>query len=136
MFGIKKIVARIYDPPRGLMYRELGIETVCPTTVGAQMIRDKLMSMPFDAAAPFDFGKVSSVGVKVSATFAGKRVDELERDGRIRIAAIRRGDEVRVASSGDVLQLGDELSAVVAPEALSEFAQRIVSGAAPVRLTA
>lgn len=42
MFGIKKIVARIYDPPRGQMYRDLGIETFCPTTMGAQMIRDTL----------------------------------------------------------------------------------------------
>ncbi|MHB8230966.1 MAG: potassium channel family protein, partial [Vulcanimicrobiaceae bacterium] len=42
MFKIKKIVARIYDPPRGLMYRDLGIDTVCPTTVGAKMIRDML----------------------------------------------------------------------------------------------
>ena len=43
MFGIRKIVARIYDPPRGQLYRELGIETVCPTTLGAKIIRDKLM---------------------------------------------------------------------------------------------
>ena len=40
MFKIKRIVARIYDPPRGQMYRELGVQTVCPTTVGAKMIRD------------------------------------------------------------------------------------------------
>src|ERR1700739_2900144 len=40
MFNIKRIVARIYDPPRGQMYRELGVQTVCPTTVGAKLIRD------------------------------------------------------------------------------------------------
>ena len=43
MFHIKKIVARIYDPARGLMYRDLGIETVCPTTIGASLIRDALL---------------------------------------------------------------------------------------------
>jgi trk/ktr system potassium uptake protein len=48
MFKIKRIVARIYDPPRGEMYRELGIATVCPTTVGAKMIHDVLLE-PADA---------------------------------------------------------------------------------------
>src|SRR5579864_7777822 len=48
MFKINKIVARIYDPPRGQLYRELGIETVCPTTIGAKIIRDRLMNMPFE----------------------------------------------------------------------------------------
>src|SRR5579872_2520522 len=59
MFKIKKIVARIYDPPRGELYRELGIETVCPTTVGAQIIRDKLSYAPFTTVPEFDFGKVT-----------------------------------------------------------------------------
>jgi trk system potassium uptake protein TrkA len=49
MFKIKKIVARIYDPPRGQLYRELGIETVCPTTLGAKIVRDKLMHMPYES---------------------------------------------------------------------------------------
>jgi trk system potassium uptake protein TrkA len=44
MFKIPKVVARIYDPPRGEMYRELGIDTVCPTTVGAEIIAEKLLA--------------------------------------------------------------------------------------------
>ena len=46
MFKIKRIVARIYDPPRGQMYRELGVQTVCPTTVGAKMIRERSSAHP------------------------------------------------------------------------------------------
>ncbi len=45
MFRIPKIVARIYDPPRGQLYRELGIETFSPTTIGAQIIRDRLQDV-------------------------------------------------------------------------------------------
>ncbi len=57
MFKIKRIVARIYDPPRGQMYRELGVQTVCPTTVGAKMIRDVLIEAPWDRCRPFDLGQ-------------------------------------------------------------------------------
>ncbi|MBV9647259.1 MAG: NAD-binding protein [Candidatus Eremiobacteraeota bacterium] len=136
MFGIKKIVARIYDPPRGLLYRELGIETVCPTTVGARLIRDKLMSLPFESTGSFDFGKVSALSVHVGPQLAGKRIRDLESDGRIRVVALRRAAEVRVASPHEPLEADDELHAVVAPEALAEFAERIVAGAPTVRISA
>src|SRR5271165_6537887 len=79
MFKIKRIVARIYDPPRGQMYRELGIQTVVPTTVGAKMIRDTLVEAPWDSGHRFDYGKVTSLAAKITAADAGKRVDEIEK---------------------------------------------------------
>jgi len=33
IFGVKKVLARIYDPGREGLYHELGLETVCPTTL-------------------------------------------------------------------------------------------------------
>lgn len=123
MFHIKKIVARIYDPTRGLMYRDLGIETVCPTTVGAKLIRDMLMGAPWDTLQSFDFGKVTSVTAVVRAADSGKRISDFERPGRIRIAAVRTGKTVRVAADDTILSEGDEINAIVAPDAISEFAQ-------------
>jgi trk system potassium uptake protein TrkA len=120
LFKIKKVVARIYDPPRGEMYRELGIETVCPTTVGAYNIRDMLIG---ERATSFDFGSVSSLRCSVTEAVANRRVGDLERDGAIRIAAIRHAGTVRVASPQDVLAFGDEVNVVVSPEALLEFSK-------------
>jgi trk system potassium uptake protein len=37
-FGVKKVICRIYDPARADVYRELGLKTICPTTMGAQKI--------------------------------------------------------------------------------------------------
>jgi trk system potassium uptake protein TrkA len=138
MFGIKKIVARIYDPPRGSLYRELGIETVCPTTIGAKIVRDKLMHMPYDSVPSFDFGKVSSLAVSLQTGDAGLRVSEIEKPGLIRVAAVRRGALVFVASPEDVLSAGDEINAIVAPEALSEFVAKFAatSSDVPVVLSA
>lgn len=135
MFNIKKIVARIYDPARGMMYRDLGIDTVCPTTVGAKMIRDMLMEAPWDTLQSFDFGKVTSVTATVRASESGKRVAEFERPGRIRIAAIRTGKTVRVAADDTILSEGDEINAIVAPDAISEFAQ-MFQAPVPSKLTA
>jgi trk system potassium uptake protein TrkA len=138
MFGIKKIVARIYDPPRGQLYRELGIETVCPTTIGAKIVRDKLMHMPYESVPSFDYGKVSSLAVTLRDVDAGVRVGDLERPSLVRIAAVRRGPRVTVAAPDDVLQEGDEINAIVAPEGLSDFVARFASPShdAAIRLTA
>src|SRR5579863_4008878 len=38
IFHVKKVVCRIYDPIRESTYNELGLETVCPTIVGAQLL--------------------------------------------------------------------------------------------------
>jgi trk system potassium uptake protein TrkA len=129
LFNIKKVVARIYDPPRGEMYRELGIETVCPTTVGAKLIRDMLLDSSPKAVHTFDFGKVSSLRVSVTDSIAGQRIRDVEREGAIRISAIRTGENVRVASPNDALRAGDELNVIVAPEALSEVAKIFSDGA-------
>jgi trk system potassium uptake protein TrkA len=138
MFGTKKIVARIYDPPRGQLYRELGIETVCPTTLGAKIIRDKLMHMPYESVPSFDFGRLSTLAVTLRDVQNGLLVSEVEKPGLIRISAFRRGSGVFVAKPDDVLNVGDEINVIVAPEALSEFVARFASSAqdVPVRLTA
>lgn len=33
LFGVEKVLARIYDPGRESFYHQLGLETVCPTTL-------------------------------------------------------------------------------------------------------
>jgi trk system potassium uptake protein TrkA len=132
MFKIKRIVARIYDPPRGQMYHDLGVQTVVPTTMVAKIMRDTLLATPWTPGGqPFDYGKLTSLSARITADDAGKRVADIERAGAIRVAALRRGDSIMVATNDLVLQEGDEINAIVSPEAISEFAQRF-SGARPV----
>jgi trk system potassium uptake protein len=51
IFNVKKVVCRIYDPIRHSTYNELGLETFCPTILGAQLLFDTLSSvMPKEKA--------------------------------------------------------------------------------------
>jgi trk system potassium uptake protein TrkA len=136
MFRIPKIVARIYDPPRGQLYRDLGIETFSPTTLGAQIIRDALLDSPYTSMPSFDFGNLTSLVATVASAQNGKRVADVEEDGKIRIAAIRQLGSVRVAAPGDVLREGDEINAIVAPDALAAFAATFSKARPAARLTA
>jgi trk system potassium uptake protein TrkA len=38
-FGVKKVICRIYDPARADLYQELGLKTICPTTMGAEKVK-------------------------------------------------------------------------------------------------
>lgn len=38
IFHVKKVVCRIYDPRRQSTYEKLGLESICPTLVGADML--------------------------------------------------------------------------------------------------
>lgn len=44
IFNVKKVMCRIYDPIREETYRDLGMETICPTKVGAQMFFDDIVA--------------------------------------------------------------------------------------------
>ena len=46
-FKVSRVIARIYDPWRADAYRELGIDTISPTLLGAGLCRDFLLGMPW-----------------------------------------------------------------------------------------
>lgn len=42
IFGVKRVICRVYDPLRGELYRTLGLETICSTTWAANRIKELL----------------------------------------------------------------------------------------------
>jgi len=44
IFNVPRVICRIYDPLRQELYSTLGLETFSPTTIFAQILREKLES--------------------------------------------------------------------------------------------
>jgi len=44
IFKVPKVIARIYDPKREYVYHQLGLESICPTNVGADIVRNYIES--------------------------------------------------------------------------------------------
>lgn len=42
IFGVPRVICRIYDPLREEIYRTLGLETICPTILGVTKIKEAL----------------------------------------------------------------------------------------------
>jgi trk system potassium uptake protein TrkA len=43
VYGVQRVLCRIYDPMREEMYRDMGLETFSPTRLGAQIMVDMLL---------------------------------------------------------------------------------------------
>ena len=52
LFKVKKVLCRIYDPLRESTYRELGLETFCPTLVAANMLFNAISGKQQDSLVP------------------------------------------------------------------------------------
>jgi trk system potassium uptake protein TrkA len=51
-FGVNKVLCRIYDPIRQETYNGLGLESICPTIVGAKLFRDALINPAGQSSSP------------------------------------------------------------------------------------
>ena len=44
VYAVKRVLCRVYDPVREQIFRELGLETFSPTSIGAQIMVDMLLT--------------------------------------------------------------------------------------------
>ena len=119
-FKVPTVVARIYDPARAAMYRDFGVLTICPTTVGAHMISNALLQEPY-RKLPYERHDVEVIEYVVSDALAGRTVDDLTIPGKTRVSVVVRND-ASIIPKGDMrLQLGDRVVVIVDPSAEGEY---------------
>ncbi|MDQ2817610.1 MAG: TrkA family potassium uptake protein [Candidatus Eremiobacteraeota bacterium] len=119
-FKIKRVVARIYDPQRSTMYRDFGISTICPTTVGARLMADSIVDDTFRTVAA-ERTDVDVIEIEVNAERAGKTVGELTVAGKTQISLVVRGGRATIPTPQLQLEEGDCVVAVVAPSFVNDF---------------
>jgi len=44
IFGVRRVITRLYDPIRQEVYDDLGLESFCPTTLGADLVRNYFLN--------------------------------------------------------------------------------------------
>ncbi len=51
-FGVHKVLCRIYDPIRQETYNGMGLQSICPTIVGAKLFREALINPVTQSGGP------------------------------------------------------------------------------------
>jgi trk system potassium uptake protein TrkA len=107
VFGLERVVARIYDPRRAAIYEKLGI----PTIATVQWTTDRVLRriLPDAPATEWTDASASVVLVErpVSPSWAGRRLADLDLPGLARVAALSRLGVGRVPTPDLVTQEGD-----------------------------
>jgi len=122
IFKVPKVIARIYDPKREYVYHQLGLESICPTNVGADIVRNYIESDTL--CCRVNYATVDIVEFKAGKTMAGRKVAELDKADDIRIMIVVRDEIQHVATGEWVIEEGDTLMAAMAHDYRLEFKQK------------
>ena len=130
-FGVKHVVARIYDPRRASIYERLGIATVASVTwTSARVLRHLLAS---DATPDWidPSAKFTIVERRVPPAAAGVSVSGLEASAQSRVAVLSRFGQASIPPPGTLLQEDDVLQVIIAADntAVLDAALHLTEGA-------
>lgn len=128
LFGVKHVIARLYNPDRESAYMQLGLDYACGTSLVAEELHSKIMSghgSHVDA-----FGEFEVLRFSLDLTSEGRssiRASELERDHDIRIVAFERkdGSASSIPTKDSILYDGDVLLACVRHDLIEAFSRYI-----------
>jgi trk system potassium uptake protein len=133
IFKIPRVMARIYDPLRAEVYREVGVETLCITTLGAGIFHDRLLDRPYHGIDDYwdlthQMHRLYAAMLPTQEQLAAKRAEKkgghqnyviIAGGGKVGYnlgrALQRKGDEVLILEKrpSRFSQLHDELGEVV-----------------------
>ena len=87
-FGVERVVARIYDPRRAVIYQRLGFATVATVAWTTDQVMRRLLPDPTDAEWTDPTAKVCIVERQVTKPWIGKPLSELEEATKTRVVAV------------------------------------------------
>jgi trk system potassium uptake protein TrkA len=124
-YGIERVVARIYDPRRAAIYERLGI----PTVATVQWTTERILRRVLPDAPAVEWidpsAKVALIERAVAATWAGRRLSEIDLPGVGRVVAVSRLGVAQVPGPELVTQEGDVVYVSVAGDQVEEFDQHL-----------
>ena len=127
-YGIERVVARIYDPRRALIYQRLGVATVATVSWTTDQVLRRLMpgETPHDWVDPT--GRVCLIERPVPAAAVGKRLSHLNRPGEFWLTAVNRFGEARIVTEDLIGQEGDTLVFVASTTSLDNLHAHLERG--------
>jgi trk system potassium uptake protein TrkA len=128
VFGIDRVVARIYDPRRAAIYERLGI----PTIATVQWTTDRVLRRILPDAPATEWtdpsARVLLVERAVAPAWAGRHLADLDVPGLARVASLSRLGVGQVPAPDLVTQEGDVVYMCVAGERLAELDAHLAGG--------
>jgi len=120
-YQVPKVVARIYDPQRADIYRDLGIPTVATVRWTINAIHQMMFHKELVADQTFGSGETMLVQSSIPPYLNGRNVSEFNVEGEIMVIEVTRGGRSLIPGPGTTLETGDQLGFVVASTSLGRL---------------
>ncbi|MGC8498918.1 MAG: potassium channel family protein [Acidimicrobiales bacterium] len=120
-YGIKNVVARIYDPQRAEIYLKLGIPTVATSRWTTQQVRRWLLPSDDSIEWSDGAGTMHLVERIVPDALAGRPLSEFNRGDQVRVVGLVRGGAGRIDVDGLFAQEDDILEFLVTSAGLDQL---------------
>ena len=125
VFGVRHVVARIYDPKRAEVYERLGIPTVATVPWTADRLFSELMATSSEELWRDPTGSMTLCRIPFDDGWVGRPLAEVEQRAGIRTAYLERFGRAVLPTSATVLQSGDTLYGLVPDEVFSTAMETI-----------
>ena len=119
-FGVKNVVARIYDPGRAEIYQRLGIPTVATVLWTTDQIMRRLTPDGTKSEWRDATGTILLVEVSLHKEWYGESILLIEKNTKARVAFITRLGEAVLPDEHTVLQEGDLVHLLVNEKQVAE----------------
>ncbi|WP_375490896.1 potassium channel family protein [uncultured Jatrophihabitans sp.] len=130
-FGVRRVVARIYDPKRAEVYERLGIPTVATVPWTSSRLLKAVLGETTAEAWRDPSGEVAVIAVVPNEGWVGRPLADFESASGTRAAIVTRFGKGQLATSGTLIQSGDVLHVLSVDDqrpALRETAQNPPTG--------
>ena len=128
-FGVERVVARIYDPRRAVIYERLGITTIATVQWTIDRVLRKLVPDAADDDWVDPSAKVAMIERPVAPSWAGRPLSEIDIPGVARTVAVSRMGVAQIATPDLVTQDGDVVYLAVAVGHADEIDRHLGAGA-------
>ena len=120
-YRVPKVVARIYDPRRADIYRDLGIPTVATVRWTSNQIHQMLFHRDLEPDTHFGNGETILIRSSVPAYLEGRPFTEFNVEGEIQVVEVTRGGRSMIPGPAATIESGDSVTFTVAATALGRL---------------
>ncbi|MEX2533481.1 MAG: NAD-binding protein [Nitriliruptoraceae bacterium] len=122
LYAVPRTIARLFNPTREDVYRKLGVRYISSTAMLAKLFLNEFEEHSYPLHVHFADSEVMMVDVIIATGGHALSVNEFERDGLLRVAAVRRGSRVFIPDGSDRLEQADVVTAAMKPNAAKHLA--------------
>ena len=124
LFNIPKVIARVYDPQRAQIYKDLGLDILSGTALFASMIRDKVIESSLSSYL-IETNQLGVMEIDIDDKTEGNSVSQINVPDEFIVTAVIRRQKVIIPRPETITEKGDKIIGVVKITSLNKIKKLI-----------